>query len=74
MSGLDPSSITVNPNGELSIGDPAAKSLVQIAQNDREDQNGTSRNDTNVRCINTTDCTGTNNRGCTNVHLCDISY
>ncbi|WP_133249435.1 MULTISPECIES: hypothetical protein [unclassified Stenotrophomonas] len=73
IDSIDPSDIAVTPSGAVSINDEAAQSLQRkeglispLANS------GCSNPSCNVSCTNTTDCTGTNNRGCTNRHICYV--
>jgi hypothetical protein len=68
MSGFDPASISLGSKGQVALADPNARMIVAQANVTKQqpDLSGLPQ----VHCINTTDCRGSNNRGCTNVNEC----
>ena len=73
IESIDPSNIAVTSSGAVSITDEAAQSLQRRGDRISPKANsGCSNPSCNVSCTNTTDCTGTNNRGCTNRHICYV--
>lgn len=71
ISSIDPAKIAVSSSGSVRVDDPATLQLQESpAWMSPMGNTGCANGGCNTSCTNTTDCTGTNNRGCTNVNLC----
>jgi len=70
ISSIDPTKIAISSSGSVVI-DPA---VAQLKENPMWlsplGNAGCHNKGCNTSCPNTADCTGTNNRGCTNINLC----
>lgn len=69
MAGFDPSTIGIDHRGTPILSSSRAIALAGSYSGSNK-KNGPTNPHCNEKCTNTTDCTGTNNRGCTNQNLC----